>query len=38
MAGGPLKPVQDEQAIFIGEGAEELIRGRHGYPAKMVLS
>jgi hypothetical protein len=37
VAGGPLEPVQDEEAIFVREGAEELVRGRHGNPAKMAL-
>jgi hypothetical protein len=38
MAGGPLEPVQDEQAVLVGKGAEELVGSRHGYPAKMALS
>jgi hypothetical protein len=37
MACGPLEPVQDEQAVFVGKGAEELFRGRHRCSAKMAL-
>jgi hypothetical protein len=37
VSGRPLQPIEDKQAIFIREGAEQLVGGRHRVQPKWHL-